>query len=213
MSEIFEEIKEAVIDGDEELTEELVQKVLDEGINPVDAMEKGLIAGIEEVGNQWKNGEAFLPDVMMSADAMKTGLAILEPAIAEMGETKESKGKIVIGTVAGDIHDIGKNICSAMLTANGYKVFDIGIDKKPEEFLAKAEEVGAQIIAASALLTTTMNEQKELIEFLKEKNLRDKFKVIVGGGPTSKSWSEEIGADGWVETADDASELCRSLLA
>ena len=213
MSEIFEELREAVIDGDEEVVEELSEKVLADGINPVDAMEKGLISGIEEVGNQWKNGEAFLPDVMMSADAMKTGLAILEPAIAEMGGTKESKGKIVIGTVTGDIHDIGKNICSAMLTANGYKVFDIGIDRTPEDFLAKAEEVGASIIAASALLTTTMSSQKELIEFLQEKNLRDKYKVIIGGGPTSKAWADEIGADGWVETADDAAELCKSLLA
>lgn len=214
MSEIFEEIKEAVIEGDEELAEELAQKVLDEGINPVDAVEKGFVKGIEEVGNSWKAGEAFLPDVMMAADAMKAGLVILEPAIAELGSSEgDARGKIIIGTVAGDIHDIGKNIVSALLTAAGFKVYDIGIDQAPEAFVAKAEEVGAQIIAASALLTTTMPAQKEIIEYLKETNKRDKFKVLVGGGPTSKAWADEIGADGWAETADEAAELCQQLLA
>lgn len=213
MSEIFEEIKEAVIDGDEDLAEELAQRVLDEGINPVDAVQKGYIKGIEEIGNSWKAGEAFLPDVMMAADAMKAGLAVLDPAITELGEQGgEAAGKIVLGTVHGDIHDIGKNIVGALLTAAGFKVFDLGIDQKPEDFLAKAEEVGADIIAASALLTTTMGAQKEIIDFLKEKNLRDKYKVVIGGGPTSKAWCEEIGADGWAETADEAVELCKKII-
>lgn len=213
MSEIFEEIKEAVIDGDEDVAEELAQRVLDEGVNPVDAVQNGFIKGIEEIGNSWKAGEAFLPDVMMAADAMKAGLAVLEPSIAEMGsEGGDSAGKIVLGTVNGDIHDIGKNIVGALLTAAGFKVYDIGIDQKPEDFVAKADEVGADIIAASALLTTTMSEQKELIEFLKGKNVRDKYKVIIGGGPTSKAWADEIGADGWAETADEAVELCKEIV-
>lgn len=214
MSEIFEEIKEAVIDGDEELAEELAQRVLDENINPVEAVQNGFIKGIEQVGNSWKLGEAFLPDVMMAADAMKAGLAVLEPAIAEMGsDGGEIAAKIVLGTVEGDIHDIGKNIVGALLTAAGFKVYDLGIDQKPEQFLAKADEVGAQIIAASALLTTTMNAQKELVEYLKEKNLRDKYKVIIGGGPTSKAWADEIQADGWAETADEAVDVCKQLLS
>ncbi|MFZ3172443.1 MAG: corrinoid protein [Carboxydocellales bacterium] len=214
MNEIFEEIKEAVIDGDEDLAEQLAQRVLDENINPVEAVQNGFIKGIEQVGNSWKLGEAFLPDVMMAADAMKAGLAVLEPAIAEMGsDGGEIAAKIVLGTVEGDIHDIGKNIVGALLTAAGFKVYDLGTDQKPEQFLAKADEVGAQIIAASALLTTTMNAQKELVEYLIEKNLRDKYKVIIGGGPTSKAWADEIKADGWAETADEAVDVCKQLLS
>lgn len=214
MNEIFEEIKEAVIEGDEDLAEQLAQRVLDENINPVEAVQNGFIKGIEQVGNSWKLGEAFLPDVMMAADAMKAGLAVLEPAIAEMGsDGGEIAAKIVLGTVEGDIHDIGKNIVGALLTAAGFKVYDLGTDQKPEQFLAKADEVGAQIIAASALLTTTMNAQKELVEYLIEKNLRDKYKVIIGGGPTSKAWADEIKADGWAETADEAVDVCKQLLS
>lgn len=212
MNEIFEEIKEAVIDGDSDIAEELAQKIVDENINPVDAVEKGFVKGIEEMGNSWKAGEAFLPDVMMAAEAMKAGLSILEPVIAKLGiQGGEPKGIVVLGTVKGDIHDIGKNIVGAMLTAAGFKVYDIDIDQSRENFLAKAEEVGADIIAASALLTTTMDEQRELIEYLKGQNARDKFKVIIGGGPTSKAWADEIGADGWAETAEVVAELCEKL--
>lgn len=214
MSEIFAELKQAVIDGDEDITAELSQKVLDEGINPVDAVQQGLIKGIEVVGEAWKAGEVFLPDVMMSAEAMKAGLALLEPEIAKLGMSEgDAKGKIVLGTVAGDIHDIGKNITGAMFTAAGYKVFDLGTDIKPEAFVAKAQAVGADIIGASALLTTTMVGQKQIIEYLKENSVRDKFKVFVGGGPTSQAWADEIGADGWAETADDAVQLAGRILA
>lgn len=212
MSEIFEEIKEAVIDGDEDLAAELAQRILDEKINPVEAVQQGFIKGIEEIGNSWKAGEAFLPDVMMAADAMKAGLEVLDPAIAELGGgDSDNKGKIILGTVHGDIHDIGKNIVGALLTAAGFKVYDMGIDQTPQSFVDKAEEVGAHVIAASALLTTTMGAQKDLVAYLKEKNLRDKYKVIVGGGPTSQAWADEIGADGWSETADEAVELCKKI--
>ncbi|MPW27082.1 dimethylamine corrinoid protein 3 [Alkalibaculum sp. M08DMB] len=214
MSIIFDEIKEAVIDGDEDLAVELAEKVIAEGLDLVEAIEKGYIKGIEEVGASWKTGEAFLPDVMMAADAMKTGMGILEAELAAQGgKEHEDKGKIVLGTVEGDIHDIGKNIVGALLTAAGFKVYDIGIDQKPEAFVAKADEVGATIIAASSLLTTTMRAQGELIEYLKEKGIRDKYKVIIGGGPTSQKWANEIKADGWVETADEAIVLCKELLA
>ncbi|MFZ5642489.1 MAG: glycine betaine-specific corrinoid protein MtgC [Bacillota bacterium] len=214
MSDIFMELKQAVIDGDEDIAAELSQKVADEGTNPVDAVQQGLIKGIEVVGEAWKAGEMFLPDVMMSAEAMKAGLAILEPEIAKQGMSQgDAKGKIVLGTVEGDIHDIGKNITGAMFTAAGYKVFDIGTDIKAEAFVAKALEVEADIIGASALLTTTMVGQKQVIDYLKENNLRDRFKVFIGGGPTSQSWADEIGADGWAETADEAVDLAGRILA
>ena len=214
MNEVFEELKQAIIDGDEDIVGELSQKVIDDRINPVDAVQLGLIKGIEVVGELWKSGEVFLPDVMMSAEAMKVGLGLLEPEIAKLGMSEgESKGKIVLGTVAGDIHDIGKNITGAMFTAAGYKVFDVGTDIKAEDFVSKALEVGADIIGASALLTTTMIGQKQIVDYLIEHNLRDKFKVLVGGGPTSQAYADEIGADGWAETADGAVLLADSMLA
>ncbi|MBF7096381.1 glycine betaine-specific corrinoid protein MtgC [Alkalibacter mobilis] len=213
MSAIFDEIREAVIDGDEDLAIELAERVIEEKLDLVEAIEKGYISGIEEVGASWKAGEAFLPDVMMAADAMKSGMSLLEAELARTGgEEHEDKGKIVLGTVEGDIHDIGKNIVGALLTAAGFKVYDIGIDQKAEDFIKKADEVGATVLGASSLLTTTMRSQGELIEYLEEKGIRDKYKVIIGGGPTSKKWSEEIKADGWAETADEAVDLCRELL-
>jgi trimethylamine corrinoid protein len=214
MNAIYDEIKEAIIDGDEELAIELAEKVVEEGINPVEAVQLGFIKGIEDVGQSWIIGEAFLPDVMMAADAMQAGMEVLETVLAnvEGDDAYEDKGKIVLGTVEGDIHDIGKNIVGALLIAAGFKVYDIGIDQKAEDFVAKADEVGAEIIAASSLLTTTMKSQKVLVEYLTEKEIRDKYKVIIGGGPTSFKWGEEIGADGWAETADEAVELCKQLL-
>ncbi|KLU62702.1 methionine synthase [Peptococcaceae bacterium CEB3] len=211
---LYDELKQAVIDGDEDMVAELSEKAVAEGTSPVDAVQEGLVKGIEVIGEAWKAGEAFLPDVMMSAEAMKAGLAILEPEIAKLGMGDGNvKGKIVIGTVEGDIHDIGKNIMGAMFTAAGYKVFDLGTDIKVEEFVKKAREVGADIIGASALLTTTMIGQKQIIQYLKEQNLRGQFRVFVGGGPTSQSWANEIGADGWAETADEAVELANRILA
>jgi len=211
--EIFAGLKQAIIDGDEDIVEELSNKVLDESINPVDAVQLGLIKGIEVVGELWKAGEVFLPDVMMSAEAMKVGLGLLEPEIANLGMSQgEAKGKIVLGTVEGDIHDIGKNITGAMFTAAGYKVFDVGTDIKAADFVLKAQEVGADIIGASALLTTTMSAQKEIIDYLIEHNLRDQFKVFIGGGPTSQVFADEIGADGWAESADQAVALADRIL-
>jgi trimethylamine corrinoid protein len=212
---ILDELKQAVMDGDQEEIETLCNKVLEEKLNPVDAVQNGLIKGIEELGRLWTEGEMFLPDVMMGADALKLALDILGPELAKAeaaGVKRETKGKIVVGTVKGDIHDIGKNIVSAMLTAAGYDVHDLGINQDVETFVEKAEEVEADVIGLSALLTTTMPEQKKLVEFLKEKGLRDKYKVIIGGGPTTNDWTQEIGADGWAETAAGAIDLCEDLI-
>jgi trimethylamine corrinoid protein len=212
---ILDELKAAVMDGDAEQVAVLCRKVLDEHLNPVEAVEQGLIKGIEEIGRLWTEGEMFLPDVMMGADALKVGLEILgaelSKAKAAAGNT-DRRGRIVIGTVKGDIHDIGKNIVSAMMTAAGFDVFDIGCDQGVDVFVDKAEQAGAAIIGASALLTTTMGEQKELVEYLKSKGLRSKYKVIIGGGPTTQGWADQIGADGWAETANEAVALCHKLL-
>lgn len=213
MSDMFEKLKEAILDGDEDLVTEYVQQVIDEKMDPVAAIQNGLIKGIEILGTRWKEGEAFLPDVMMGADALKVGLDMLEPVVAASGATGgDAKGKVVIGQVAGDIHDIGKNIVGAMMTAAGYKVYDIGIDQPAENFLAKAEEIGADMIAAGALLTTTMAAQKGIVDYLKTQNLREKYKVMIGGGPTSQAFADEIGADAWAETADEAVALCDKLI-
>lgn len=213
MSDIFENLQAAILDGDEDLVVEYVQQVIDEKIDPVAAIQNGLIKGIEILGTKWKEGEAFLPDVMMGADALKVGLDMLDPVVAASGATGgNAKGKIVIGQVAGDIHDIGKNIVGALMTAAGYKVYDIGIDQPAESFLAKAEEVGADIIAAGALLTTTMAAQKAIVDYLATQNLRGKYKVMIGGGPTSQAFADEIGADAWAETADEAVILCDKLI-
>ena len=213
MNTIFDEIKDAIVDGDEDLAIELAERVIAEKVDPVQAVQQGFIKGIEEVGKSWTSGEAFLPDVMMAADAMKAGMDVLEEVLAAGEGGFEDKGKIVLGTVEGDIHDIGKNIVGALLTSAGFKVYDIGIDQKAEDFVAKADEVGAKIIAASALLTTTMKSQRALVEYMNEKDLRGKYKIIIGGGPTSAKWGEDIGADGWAETADEAVELCKKLLS
>lgn len=213
---LLDQLKEAVINGDQDEIKVLCNRVLEEKFNPVDAVQNGLIKGIEELGRLWTEGEMFLPDVMMGADALKLALEILGPELAKAeaaGIKRDVKGKIVIGTVKGDIHDIGKNIVSAMMTAAGYEVYDLGINQEVSAFTEKAEEVGADIIALSALLTTTMPEQKKLIDYLKEKGLRDKYKVIIGGGPTTQDWADEIGADGWSETAGGAIALCDQLTA
>ncbi|HHV34847.1 MAG TPA: dimethylamine corrinoid protein 3 [Syntrophomonadaceae bacterium] len=216
MTMLLDELKETIINGDQDEIKVLCNRVLEEKHNPVEAVENGLIKGIEELGRLWTEGEMFLPDVMMGADALKLALDILGPELDKAeaaGIKRDVKGKIVIGTVKGDIHDIGKNIVSAMMTAAGYEVYDLGINQEVATFSEKAEEVGADIIALSALLTTTMPEQKKLVDYLKEKGLRDKYKVIIGGGPTTNDWANEIGADGWSETAGGAIALCEQLTA
>ncbi|MGI5927653.1 MAG: glycine betaine-specific corrinoid protein MtgC [Thermacetogeniaceae bacterium] len=213
---LLDQLKEAVINGDQDEIKVLCNRVLEEKFNPVEAVQNGLIKGIEELGRLWTEGEMFLPDVMMGADALKLALDILGPELAKAeaaGIKRDVKGKIVIGTVKGDIHDIGKNIVSAMMTAAGYEVYDLGINQEVAAFTEKAEEVGADIIALSALLTTTMPEQKKLVDYLREKGLRDKYKVIIGGGPTTQDWADEIGADGWSGTAGGAIALCDQLTA
>lgn len=209
--QFFEQVKNAVIECNKEEAVALARKALEEKLDLNEVIEKGYVPGIEKVGRLWEKGEYFLPELITAAECMKTAMDILQPELVKAQIETKSLGKVVIGTVEGDIHDIGKNLVSSMLAANGFKVVDLGADVKLEAFIEKAQEVNADFICLSALLTTTMLGQKKLIEMLKEKNLYGRFKVMVGGAPVNRQWAEEIGADGYGENAISAVKEAKKL--
>ena len=202
--------KEAILNGDIGLTEKLANKAISENIDINLAIDAFSLA-IREAGDLFEEGEFFLPELMRSAEAMKAAMTIFEPILKE-GNDDRILGKVVIGTIEGDIHDIGKTLVAALLSAEGFEVHDLGADVPISAFIDKAVEVDAQIICISALLTTTMVGQKKLINQLKEKKLRDKFKILIGGAPISKKWVKEIGADGSAENAVSSVKLAREVL-
>lgn len=208
--EMLDEIKQAVIEMNFDETEGLTRKALDSGIAAVDIINKGLLPALDRVGILFREGEYFLPDVLMSVKAYNNSFKVLEPLLKE-GDYK-SRGKIMLGTVFGDIHDIGKNILSALLLGNGFEVIDVGVDVKPEVFLARAREDSPDIIGMSALLTTTMPSMKDTIDVFTEAGLRDKFKFIIGGAPLNQKFADEIGADGYGEDAQSGVELVKRLM-
>jgi len=208
--EIIQELHQAVVDGDADRARAAALQSLEAGISPVIAIEAGLTAGIREVGDHFGCGEIFLPEMIMSAEAMEAAVEILEPHL--QGEQAKKKGKVLIGTVKGDIHDLGKNIVIALLKANGYEVIDLGRDVPPATFVDKAIELDVQIVGLSGLLTTTMPMMREVIQIMKDDGVRQRFKIIIGGGPTSQSYADLIGADGYGEMAQNAVELCDRLL-
>jgi trimethylamine corrinoid protein len=205
-----ENCKEAILNGNIELAEKLANKAIEENIDINIAIDAFSLA-IRKAGDLFEEGDFFLPELMRSAEAMKGAMQVFEPKILE-DKADRSLGKVVIGTIEGDIHDIGKTLVAALMSAEGFEVFDLGADVPVGRFIEKAEEVGAKIICISALLTTTMVGQKKLIDQLKERNIRDKYKVLIGGAPVSKKWVEEIGADGSSENAVSAVKLARKLL-
>ena len=207
----FNKISEALIQGKDKDAESLVKQALDEGHKAKEILESGMIPGMEVVGKRFKNCEIFLPEVLVSARAMKAGMVILKPLMAEAGE--EMIGTIVIGTVKGDLHDIGKNIVAAMMEGAGFQVIDVGIDVPPEKYVEEAEKNNAGYIGISALLTTTMLGMKNVIDMLNEKNLRDKVKVIIGGAPLTDEFAKNIGADGYAADAPSAVEMCKEWAA
>ena len=209
--EIYEKLAQAVIDGEPEDAEDLAQQALDQGLDPLDCINKGLSPGIDRVGELFASGEYFLPDLIIGGDAMKAALNVLEPALSGDQE-REVLGQVVLGTVEGDLHEIGKTLVGTMLTANGFLVTDIGVDRTAAEFVDAIKETGATLVGASALLTTTMLHQKEVIEALKEAGLRDQVKVMVGGAPITESWAEEIGADGYADDAIGAVAVAKRLV-
>jgi 5-methyltetrahydrofolate--homocysteine methyltransferase len=198
--EILERLAQAVADGEPEEAEELARRALELGLDPLTCINEGLTPGIDRVGELFATGEYFLPDLIIGGDAMKAALTILEPALAGDQE-REVLGRVVLGTVEGDLHEIGKTLVGTMLTANGFQVTDIGVDKSAADFVAAVKEANATLVGASALLTTTMLHQQEIVEALKEAGLRDQVKIMVGGAPITESWAEKIGPDGYAEDA------------
>lgn len=207
MSEdIYDQLAQAVIDGEPEDAARLAQQALDMGLDPLACIDQGLTKGIQRVGVLFSEGEYFLPELIIGADTMKAALEVLEPAMLS-DQSREVAGKVVLGTVKGDLHEIGKTLVGTMLTANGFQVIDIGVDKSADEFIAAIRDSGATIVGASALLTTTMLQQKTLIKALEEAGLRSQVKVMVGGAPVTASYAKDIGADGYAEDAIAAVNL------
>jgi corrinoid protein of di/trimethylamine methyltransferase len=209
--EIYVKLTQAVVAGEPEEAEQLAKQALAQGLDALTCINEGLTPGINRVGELFATGDYFLPDLVLGGDAMKAALAILEPALVGNQE-REIAGRVVLGTVEGDIHEIGKTLVGIMLTANGFDVTDIGADKSAAEFVSAVREKGATLVGASALLTTTMPEQQKIIQALEEAGLRDKVKVMVGGAPISQSWADKIGADGYAENAMSAVALAFRLI-
>jgi corrinoid protein of di/trimethylamine methyltransferase len=210
--ELYKNMAQAVIDGDDEAAEALARQALDGGVDPLEAINEGLTPGMDVVGELYATGEYFLPDLILGGEAMKAALAVLEPALAAAGQERQVLGTVVLGTVQGDIHEIGKSLVGSMLSANGFRVHDLGIDVEAEEFVVRAREYGADIVALSALLTTTMLHQRDVIEHLSEAGLREQVKVMVGGSPVTQAWADQIGADGFAEDAANAVTVAKRLM-
>jgi len=211
--EVLKQLQNAVSEYDDTQAVSLTKEALNQEVAPLKIIEDGLANPVREVGEKFGKGEIFLMDLVAAANVMEVCMEILQPTLEKSGIKRNVIGKIVFGTVEGDIHDIGKNIVIAMLRASGFEVIDLGKDVPTEHFIKKARETKPNIIAVSSLLTTTMLKQKELIESLKKEGLRDSVKVIIGGAPCSTEWANEIGADGYGAEANDAVKLAKSLVA
>ncbi len=211
MNELLSQISQSLVDGDPDATFELTQKALAAGLEPLTIIREGLMPGMNIVGDFFARGDYFLPDLIIAADGMKRAMELLEPELRARQQALETPGVVVMGTVKGDIHEIGKSLVATMLSANGFKVHDLGVDVPIATFVAKVKETGATLVGLSALLTTTMTMQREVIKALVAEGLRDQVKVMVGGAPVTKGWAEEIGADGYAEDAMGAVALARRL--
>ncbi len=193
--DILKELREAVWNFDEELSKSLAEKAVEMGIDPVEALEEGLAKALREVGDRFGRGDAFITELIAAAQAMEAGAGVLNEEIARRGASRKAVGRFLIGTVEGDIHSIGKNIVATMLSAAGFEVVDVGVDIATETFVDKVRELKPDILGLSALMTTTMTKQRDVIEALQDAGLREGVKVIVGGAPVTEDWVEEIGAD------------------
>jgi trimethylamine corrinoid protein len=203
------ELITSVWQGDRSGAKQFAEEALNQGVSPKKLLEDGLVHAMNIVGDKWKSMEIFLPEVLMAVDAWQEAMDVVEPRLTEEEKTESVQGKVVIGTVKGDIHEIGKNIVATLLTTAGFEVIDIGTDVPASVFVSEADKSGAKIIAASALMTTTMPNQRDIIEYLESNGIRDKYFIMVGGAPVNQEWMEEIGADGYGKTADDAVQIAR----
>jgi corrinoid protein of di/trimethylamine methyltransferase len=210
MHQLYEQARKAIVEADQDQVKVVVEQAFAENIEAGDLLEHGFVPGISEIGERFENEEIFLPELIMSADAMKLAADLCNKAVT--GTPAASKGIVVLGTVMGDVHDIGKSIVESFLSASGFTVHDLGRDVSSEAFINKAIEVNADVIATSALLTTTIRAQADLETILTEKSLKGKIKTIVGGAPTSQVWADKIGADGYAEDAPGAVRLLTELL-
>jgi 5-methyltetrahydrofolate--homocysteine methyltransferase len=208
--EILQDLFTSVVEGNVERARTAAEKSLEAGIPPLTAINDGLTPGIREVGDLFGRSEIFLPEMLLSAQSMEAAIAVLEPHFKGIDAIK--KGKVLIGTVKGDIHDIGKDIVIALLKVNGYAVIDLGRDVASFDFVDKAIESDAKIVGMSGLLTTSLPMMRDVIQLMTEDGVRDQFKIIIGGGPTSQTYADQIGADGYGRTAYDAVTLCDHFL-
>ena len=211
-NQIFENLTIAVIEGDADKAKTSAKEALEANIDPLEAAEMGLSKGMDVVGERFECGEAYLPELMMAGDAFRAAMEILNPEIRRQKKEMASVGTVLIASVKGDLHSIGKNIVATVLEANGFHVVNLGVDKGALEIIEEAEKANVDAIGLSALMATTMPGQKEVIEALVELNLRDKYRVVVGGGPVTQEWADEIGADGYGKDAVEAVALLTKLL-
>jgi corrinoid protein of di/trimethylamine methyltransferase len=211
--EILSRMRQSIVDGAPQHAAALAQESLQSGIEPLAAINGGYILGMSHVGEQFGCRALFLPDVMAAAEAMKAAMAVLEPEIQRRGMAWQVRGTVVLGSVQGDIHEIGKNLVATLLVAGGFRVIDLGCNVPAERFAEEAEKAGADAVGASALLTTTMVRQRDVIAAIERRNLRPRVKVIVGGAPVTNKWSGDIGADGYAADAQRALELVKRLVS
>jgi len=211
-NDTFSAMRQSIIDGAPDAASHLARQALAAGIAALEAINHGFVPGMHAVGEQFGQGKMFLPDMMASAEAMRAAMAVFDPELKRLGTERPMAGVVVLGTTKGDIHEIGKILVGTLLSAHGFRVHDLGADVAGEQFAVRARELGADIVGVSALLTTTMRNQRGVLEALEKAGLRSQVKVMVGGAPVTRRWAEEIGADGYAKDAMSAVALARSLM-
>ncbi len=213
MNDTLEQLRQAIMDGTPSRAEAAARKALAEGTEPLTALNTACVPAMDYVGERFGCHEMFLPDVLMASQAMKAAVTVLEPEMRKRGDRRETHGRVILGTVKGDIHEIGKSLVAIMLTASGFEVHDLGVGVPTETFAVKARELQADIVGVSALLTTTMAMQREVVRMMDREGLRPRVKVMVGGAPVSQKWADEIGADGYGKDAMTAVAVARRLVS
>jgi corrinoid protein of di/trimethylamine methyltransferase len=210
--ELFQKMAQSILDGDSDTAIILAKQAIAIGMDPLEAITMGFVLGVNQVGESFASGQAFLPELVMAGEAMKAAVATLEPEMQRRGTARQFFGKVVLATVEGDIHEIGKTLVGTMLSASGFQVFDLGVDVSSVKIIEKVKEVDANLVGLSALLTTTMVKQKEVIDELDKLGLRKKVKVMIGGAPVTRDWVQKIEADGYSEDAIGAVGLAKQLV-